>query len=303
MNLPRPLLALLEARVVLELGTLVLALPWLRQASAGDGHPVLLLPGFGAGDRSLESLRLFLAGRGYAVETWGLGTNRGFSRRYSALIEQKVRFLQHRHGRRVSLVGWSLGGVFAFYAAHAAPECVRSVIALGSPLRFDPDHPPPPGVRAMYRALATPFSPETHAARARSREMRAPPPAPSTCLYSAGDGLVAPEQATLPGDPATHENVRIPGSHLGLPLNPVAMWVVADRLAQPEGAWRPFAPEGLLAATGCAVPTDAGGVAPPRGTARSSRAGTARGTPGPAAVRGRRSATGTPGRRSASPRT
>jgi pimeloyl-ACP methyl ester carboxylesterase len=246
-RLPQPLLTLLEGRIALEFAGLLLSLPWLKEAPAGDGHPVLLLPGFGASDTSMEPLRLFLKTRGYEVETWGFGRNLGFNRKFANGIEQKVRYMHHRSGgRKVSLVGWSLGGVFAYYAARIAPECVRTAIALGSPLRFDPDRPPPPGMRALYRAFASPFSPETHTARARSKAMRGPPPVPSTCIYSETDALVGPEQATLDGDPADHENIRIPGSHLGLGLNPVVMWIVADRLAQAEGAWRPFDYGGVI---------------------------------------------------------
>lgn len=232
--------ALLELRAPFELGLMVVSLPWLRRAPRGDGHPVLLLPGFGAGDLSLEPLRGFLRDRGYEAETWGLGTNVGFQRRYTKVIEQKVRYLHHKSGRRVSLVGFSLGGVFAFYASHVAPECVRLAITLGSPLRLDPDRPPPPAVRALYRALAMPHGPTLHQARSRSRALRTPPPAPSTCIYSESDGVVPPHQATLDGDPGNHENLCVPGSHTGLAMNPVALWIVADRLAQAEGKWQPF---------------------------------------------------------------
>ncbi len=239
--LPRPLLTLLEARAGLEMAEMLACLPWLSQAPMGDGHPVLLLPGFGAGDVSLEPLRAFLKTRRYHVETWGLGRNVGFNRKFAQVIEQKVRYLHHRHRRKVSLVGWSLGGVFAFYVAHLAPECVRSVISLGSPLRLDPDAHPPPGVKAMYRALSHPMGTVTHQARSRSRSMRAPPPVPSTCIYSEHDGFVPPCQATLDGDPSNHENIRVASSHMGLGFNRRVLWIVADRLAQSEDAWRPYA--------------------------------------------------------------
>ena len=163
------------------------------------------------------------------------------------MIEQKVRFLHHKHRRKVSLIGWSLGGVFAFYAAHVAPECVRCVISLGSPLRLDPDSRPPAGVSAIYRAISGNVGPLAHQARSRSRSMRAPPPVPSTCIYSDLDGLVPPAQATLDGDPADHENIRVPGSHMGLGFNSVVLWVIADRLAQHEGDWHAFQPSGALA--------------------------------------------------------
>ena len=246
-KLPRALLSLLEIRAPLEFATLVATLPTLARAPKGDGHPVLLLPGFAAGDTTLEPLRLFLRSRSYDVETWGLGKNPGFNRRYARVIEQKVRYIHHRSGRKLSLVGWSLGGVFAFYAAHAAPECVRTAISLGAPLRVDPDHPPAPAVLALYRALENPQGTLAHAAHSRRRAMRAAPPVPSTCVYSDSDGFVAPQQATLDGDPRNHENIRVPGSHTGLGVNLLVLWIVADRLAQPEGKWQPFHPSGAFA--------------------------------------------------------
>jgi len=230
-ELPRALLSLLEVRAPLEFAVLIATLPTLARAPKGDGHPVLLLPGFAAGDATLEPLRLYLRSRHYDVETWGLGKNVGFNRRYAKVIEQKVRYVHHKTGRKVSLLGWSLGGVFAFYAAHAAPECVRTAISLGSPLRLDPDHPPPQSVLAMYRALENPRGTLAHQARSRSKAMRTPPPVPSTCIYSNTDGIVPPHQATLDGDPRNHENIRVPGSHSGLGVNFLAMWIVADRLA------------------------------------------------------------------------
>jgi pimeloyl-ACP methyl ester carboxylesterase len=245
-ELPRALLSLLEIRAPLEFAVLLATLPTLARAPKGDGHPVLLLPGFAAGDATLEPMRLYLRSRNYGVETWGLGKNVGFNRRYAKVIEQKIRYIHHKSGRKLSLVGWSLGGVFAFYAAHVAPECVRTAISLGSPLRLDPDHPPPSSVLAMYRALENPQGTLAHQARSRSKAMRTPPPVPSTCLYSNTDGIVPPQQATLDGDPKNHENIRIPGSHSGLGVNFLAMWIVADRLSQPEGKWQPFKTSGAF---------------------------------------------------------
>jgi hypothetical protein len=100
---------------------------------------------------------------------------------------------------------------------------------------------------AMYKAISAPTGPVAHQARARSRSMRAAPPVPSTCIYSEHDGFVPPEQSTLPGDPADHENVRVPGSHMGLGFNSFVMWIVADRLAQHEGHWQPFRATGAVA--------------------------------------------------------
>ena len=243
---PPPLLyTLLEYRALLEIGVLPALLPLLQLTPRGDGHPVLLVPGFTATDATLIGLRLFLRSRGYHVETWGLGQNTGFQRKFTRALEQKVRYVHHRNGRKVSLVGWSLGGVYAFYTAHSAPECVRTVVSLGSPMRVTAGGIGVPLlVRALYRYFAHPMGPVAHVTNVRAKLLHAPPPMPSTCIYSATDGVVPPHAAQLDGDPKSHENVWVPGSHVGLGFNAAVMWILADRLAQAEGQWKPFEPRG-----------------------------------------------------------
>lgn len=102
-------------------------------------------------------------------------------------------------------------------------------------------------VKALYRALAHPMGAVAHAARLRARSLRVPPPLPSTCIYSESDGVIPPGQAMIDGAHFEHENVRVPGSHLGLGVNFLALWVIADRLSQPEGAWTPFVASGPIA--------------------------------------------------------
>jgi hypothetical protein len=244
---PRRIYTLLEGRGLLEAAALPLFLPILHATPRGDGHPVLLVPGFTAGDATLVGLRLFLQSRGYHVETWGFGQNTGFKLKFSQALEQKVRFLHHRHRRKVSVVGWSLGGVYGFYAAHSAPECVRTVISLGSPMRFSVENVKVPMVvQALYRYLAHPMGPVAHVAHVRAKVLKAPPPVPSTCVYSETDGVVPPESAQLDTGDGQHENIWVPGSHLGLGFNAAVMWILADRLSQPEDDWTPFQPHGVV---------------------------------------------------------
>ncbi len=267
---PRALWTLLEGRAFLEMALLPALYPVLRKAPRGDGHPVLLVPGFTAGDTTLVGLSVFLRSRGYHVESWGLGQNTGFKLKFSRALEQKVRYLHHRHGARVSLVGWSLGGVYAFYAAHNAPECVRSVVSLGSPMRFSPQQLEVPLlVKAIYRYLAHPMGPVAHLANVRAKVLRAPPPVPSTCIFSMTDGVVPPEAARIDdSDDDEHENIWVPGSHVGLGFNAVVMWILADRLAQPEGRWKPFDPQGWA---GSAYRRLAEWLGPPQGGRRGSQ--------------------------------
>lgn len=239
--------SLLEWRALAEIAALPLSWPLLGSAPPGDGHPVLLLPGFMADENTLFAMKLFLRGRGYDVQTWGLGRNVGFQRRHLQALEQKIRFVHHQTGRKVSLVGWSLGGVFALYGAHQAPECVRQVVTLGSPVSIDPEgSQSAPFVKALYRMVAHPMGPEVHAMQPRAKRLRQGvlPPLPMSCLYSVSDGVVPPQEATVEAADGPYENIRVAGSHIGMGFNAMILCIVADRLAQPEGGWQPFRPAG-----------------------------------------------------------
>ncbi len=241
---PHTVHSLLEWRALAEAALLPGSWPLLMRSARGDGHPVLLLPGFLADEGTLAPLRWTLARLGYAVQTWGLGRNLGFQRRHAQALEHKIRWLHQNSGRRVSLVGWSLGGVFALYAAHQLPDAVRQVVTLGSPVSVDDStgSQSPALVKALYRWVAHPLGPSVHVAQPRVKALRErqPPPVPTSCLYSLSDGVVPPQEATLDGDPDRHENIRVLGSHTGLGFNPLVLAIVADRLAQAEGQWRPF---------------------------------------------------------------
>ena len=258
---PSVLSSLLEARIFMEMALLPASLPLLMAAPQGDGHPVVLVPGFMAGESTLLALKLFLQNKGYDVHTWGLGRNVGFRGKHANALPQKIRYLHHTTGRKVSLVGWSLGGVFSFYGAETTQDCVRSIITLGSPVSVDMmGNQSPPALKAMYRLVSHRLGASAHLMQPRAKAMREHRrlPIPTSCLYSLSDGVVPPQEATIDGDPALHENIQVPGSHVGLGFNGIVMAIVADRLAQPEGDWKPFAPQGLLGrvyrATTCATP-------------------------------------------------
>ena len=246
---PHALHSILEPRALLEMALLPASLPLLLQAPRGDGHPVLLLPGFMADEKSLIVLKLFLQSKGYQVHTWGLGRNLGFRSKHASALPQKIRYLHHVTGHKVSLVGWSLGGVFSLYGAESTLECVRSIITLGSPVSVDAaGSQSPPVVKALYRLVSHRLGAAAHVMQPRARALRERHrlAIPTSCLYSLGDGVVPPQEATIDGDPAFHENIQVPGSHLGMGFNGIVLAIVADRLAQPEDDWQPFHPQRML---------------------------------------------------------
>ena len=135
---PSRTLMFLEGRAIHEFGAFLGALPLLSLAPRGDGHPVLVLPGLVASDASTRALRTFLSSKGYAVSGWRQGRNYGLREGVQHAMVDLVEELSDKHGRKISLVGWSLGGLYARQLAKMMPERVRQVITLGSPFAGDP---------------------------------------------------------------------------------------------------------------------------------------------------------------------
>lgn len=231
---PSRLLLALEGRALPELGAFAAALPLLSYAPRGDGHPVLVLPGLIASDFSTKPLVAFLRSKGYAAHGWGQGRNFGPLPGVEEKMVARVRELRKKHGRKVSLIGWSLGGIYARQLAKMLPDDVRQVITLGSPFKGDP--------RATNAWRVYEFA-SGHKVDDRDRHMggaiEEPPPQPFTAIYSRSDGVCA-WQVCRETESATVENIEVEGSHLGLGHNPAVVFAVADRLVQPEGAWTKF---------------------------------------------------------------
>ena len=236
-------LLLAEARGIFELNASLLLAPLLMRAPRGDGHPVLMLPGFLASDLSMAPMRRYLRELGYDSHAWEMGRNTGGVSRMRLALRERLAGIHAATGRKVSIVGWSLGGVYARDLALQAPDMVRCVVTLGSPFAND--------VRAtnatrLYEFLSgegADDNPELREAIAGDL------PVPATSIYSRTDGIVNWRTCLLrPSD--TAENIEIHlASHVGLGVNPAALWAVADRLAQGEGEFRQFDRSGPFAIT------------------------------------------------------
>ncbi|QNA84381.1 alpha/beta hydrolase [Sphingomonas sp. So64.6b] len=242
---PSALLALTELpRALAEFTSLGLAAPILATAPRGDGHPVLVLPGFVTSDVSTMVLRKFLTGLGYEAHAWELGRNLGpkaIGREGEKLVA-RLKAVHELTGQKVSIVGWSLGGVMARQLSRRAPETVRQVITLGSPFTGSPRAT---NAWRAYQVL-TGHHVDSDDARSQMRESEAPPPVPSTSIFTREDGVVAWQNCIEPRDAQT-DNIQVHGSHCGLGVNPAVLYAIADRLAQADGDWHPFERSGLKA--------------------------------------------------------
>jgi pimeloyl-ACP methyl ester carboxylesterase len=205
----------------------------LREAPRGDGHAVLVLPGFLAPEFSTAPLRGFLRDLCYDARGSHLRVNMGPNARVAQTLQDRLEHLAERHGRKVSLVGWSLGGIYAREMARARPELVRRVITMGTPFA---------DISATHAARFIPLRPDgkpLHEAHELRAALRRPLDVPTTSIYSKSDGIVH-WQGCLQEEGPRRENVEVHCSHTGMGFHPEVFRVVADRLALAEEEWRPY---------------------------------------------------------------
>lgn len=229
------LLALTEAhRAVAEFLSLAITRGVLdKHAPEGDGHPVMVLPGFLGGDGYNSAMRRFLEKLNYDVYGWGLGRNLGPRDGVLDALEARLIEVYETHGEPLSLVGHSLGGIFAREMARVYPEMVRQVVSLGSPFgegRMTGSIP-----ARLFSALNPPEELPID-----EDVLSHAPPVPTTAIYSKGDGIVNWQTTFQQGGHSESQSIQVRGSHCGMTLNPSIWYLVAHCLALPMGEWERF---------------------------------------------------------------
>ena len=228
-------LFLAEGRGVFELNATLLMAPALLTAPRGDGHPVLVLPGLLASDVSTLILRRYLDLLGFSTHPWGFGRNTGGVYSMRDKLGKLLASVHAATGRKVSLVGWSLGGVYARDLALRMPDMVRYVVTLGSPFAGDITAT---NAKRVYEMVSGETIEEADMKDIQS--LSGDLPVPTSSLYTRSDGIVN-WRTCLVRESDTAENIEISlASHIGIGVNAAALWAVADRLAQPEGHFAPF---------------------------------------------------------------
>ncbi len=232
----------MELRAPIEALALIPALPLLRMAPHGNGQPILVLPGFLATDNSTYVLRRYLKRQNFNAYGWDMGRNPGLRDDLYQQLEQRVIELYGQHQEKISLVGWSLGGIYARVLAHRVPDYVRQIVTLGAP--FNLAHPKSASevevsgpILKLYERLNPNLA--TDDLLNGDPVWERPPPVPSTSIYSESDGIAAWRYCIDPIKTHT-ENLRVSGSHTGMTHNPIIFYALADRLSQGENRWSPF---------------------------------------------------------------
>ncbi|MEM9886218.1 MAG: alpha/beta fold hydrolase [Bacteroidota bacterium] len=206
----------------------------------GDGHPVLVIPGFMSTDVSTVHLRRYISNMGYRALPWELGRNYGkteFIEQLSIQIEQ----IHAQYSEKVSLIGWSLGGIFARQLGKRHPDKVRQIITLGSPFKGVGEGN---NVAWIYNLLKG-TNQVAPASEDLLEEIPASAPVPTTAIYTKQDGIV-PWRLCMEEESYLHQNIEVRGSHFGLGHNLSVMRIVADRLQYREENWVAFRTDNVL---------------------------------------------------------
>ena len=199
-------------------------------AKRGNGQPVLVIPGFMASDLTMKPMRRFLKRIGYTPYKWECGRNLARVENLD-FLEEKVKELYEQHGKKVSIIGWSLGGIYARELSKRQPNLVRQVISMSSPFGgIDKSD----FVLRFFKIIK----------RKDLREMldekwlkTLPEPTPvfTTAIYSKKDKVIGWQYCIDKKEDALHKNIEAYCTHMGMPYDKTAFVIIAERLAmEPE---------------------------------------------------------------------
>ena len=226
-------------RTLVEMGSLAVTFPALASMPRGDGHSVMVLPGFMAGDESTIVLRRYLSGLGYNALPWDLGRNTGKAEIIEETLINRFKDLIDQYDGTISLIGQSLGGVYARELGRMFPAKVRQVITLGSPFGMSDAGGTNPLVNKLFERLAG-MSVEDMRERVDMSDTSVTPPVPVTAIYSKADGVVNWEGCREADLDSQTQNIEVCGSHCGMAFNPSIYHIVADRLSQSSEDWQKY---------------------------------------------------------------
>lgn len=198
-------------RATFEIIQCLFFLLFYRYKVKGDGHPVLVVPGLLTSDISTYLMRRFIRKHGYTSYGWNLGRNLGNVEELT-IISGIIADLYQKHQQKVTLIGWSLGGIYVRELAKEKPHLVRQIVTMGSPFAA----PDAPNHALWVYKLFNDFQ---SIDPIWWEKLPVPASVPTTAFYSKQDGIVPWQACREQAEDATHRNVEVRGSHFGFPFN------------------------------------------------------------------------------------
>ncbi len=237
---PKALHTILESRFAVEALAHLSSKPFERLLPRGDGHPVLVIPAFLTSDAFTASLRNSLSRLGYDVHAWQQGLNTGLHHNKLVLLRRHLKEIVLQRQQKITIIGWSLGGIYARALAAENGDHIRQVITLGSPFGIPVSERRSDAVQGL---VSQAFQLLNRGAEdpmvAKAALWQKTPAVPCTSIYTESDGIVHWHYC-VDQKHSQSENIRVPGSHIGLTHNPAVLYLLADRLQQRAESWQAF---------------------------------------------------------------
>lgn len=217
---------LIQPLAVLELVLYFLALPYIFWKCPRGNGPVMILPGFLFGDWYMWPMKMTLKVKGYQVYGWRLGMNKGYSEKINdGLIRRLKELVEEHDGQKISLIGFSLGGIYARNTAHLQPQLVDQIFVIGSPF-MEIDNSV--NIQNIYKFVAGKKL-EDNVGFEVAERVKKKLSIPTISIYSFFDGIVSLESCIEPEDSMTF-NYEILSTHCGLPHNYKVMKIILEKL-------------------------------------------------------------------------
>lgn len=225
----------LEGRVFIEFKNYFKCLPELENNYLGNGDTVLVFPGFLVGDIGTLLMRNFLNDIGFNAKPWKLGINRGPTRKVLVGVRDRIKELTDIAGEKISMVGWSLGGIYAREEAKENPDHIKLIITLGTPFAKGLNTQTVGGYfkNAGIDGLNSLTSKKIN-------QLHVSPPQPYTSIYSKRDKVINWTTCVDNNYKDRKESIEVDSSHFGLCHNCSSLEIIADRLNQDLDNWKPY---------------------------------------------------------------
>ncbi len=228
-KIPKPniLNMVLESRALVEWASIYCIYPFIPKRIKGEGKPVLIIPPYLGDDYSTSFVRRYLSSLGFKTYKWDQGINM-IKAHYIPRLEEKLDDIYSAHGEKVSIVGWSGGGMFAKILANHHPKQVAQIVTIGSPVwglmdmksRVD-------GILQFFRGKSL-----KEKNKKFLDELEHVPDAPVTCIYTKTDGVL-PWKHCMEAESyrSDIQNIEVFGSHSGLGANASVLMATANALS------------------------------------------------------------------------